>query len=111
MLDDGDHDRQGSHAAAVTDDEATEKADSGKPISDSWRDEPLTLAESLKVTQVLQACSDNDREQLIALATTPGGFVEDHVRRIACKSFSSPLRGSVANTDFRANTPWGPRQQ
>lgn len=57
---------------------------SGQPFSNSWRDEPLTPAELSKVTKILRACENNDRQQLIALATTSGGLIEDHVRRIAC---------------------------
>lgn len=57
---------------------------SGQPLSNSWRDEPLTPNESSKVTEILRACKNNDRQQLVALATTSGGLIEDHVRRIAC---------------------------
>ncbi|KAI4724934.1 hypothetical protein E4T49_07298 [Aureobasidium sp. EXF-10728] len=56
---------------------------SGQPFSNSWRDEPLTPAETSKVTEILRACRDNDRQQLLALATASGGLVEDRVRRIA----------------------------
>jgi hypothetical protein len=57
---------------------------SGQPFFKSWRDEPLTPAESIKVTEILRACKQNDRQQLVELATTSGGLVEDRVRRIAC---------------------------
>jgi hypothetical protein len=57
---------------------------SGQPFSNSWRDEPLTPAESNKVTKILQACKNNDRQQLVELATASGGLIEDHVRRAAC---------------------------
>jgi hypothetical protein len=57
---------------------------SGQPFSNSWPDEPLTPAESIKVTKILRACKQNDRQQLVELATTSGGLVEDRVRRIAC---------------------------
>jgi len=57
---------------------------SGQPFSNSWRDEPLTPAELTKVTKILRACENKDRQQLVALATTSGGLIEDHVRRIAC---------------------------
>ncbi|KAH0005878.1 hypothetical protein KCU78_g12628, partial [Aureobasidium melanogenum] len=56
---------------------------SGQPLSNSWRNEPLTPAESSKVTEILRACKNGDREQLVALATSSGGLIEDHVRRIA----------------------------
>ncbi|KAG9549540.1 hypothetical protein KCU79_g14329, partial [Aureobasidium melanogenum] len=56
---------------------------SGQPLSNSWRNEPLTPAESSKVAEILRACKNGDREQLAALATSSGGLIEDHVRRIA----------------------------
>jgi len=57
---------------------------SGQPFSNSWRDEPLTPAELTKVTKILRACENKDRQQLVVLATTSGGLIEDRVRRIAC---------------------------
>lgn len=67
------------HAAADRD-----ALSSGQPFSNSWRDEPLTPAELSKVTKILRACEQNDRPQLVTLATTSGGLIEDKVRRIAC---------------------------
>ena len=63
--------------------QAPGKSNPGEPLSPSgsWR---LTPDEASKVAQVLQACNDNDTQQLIALAATRGGFVEDHIRRLAC---------------------------
>lgn len=61
-----------------------EKSSLGEPLSRSWRKEPLSTNEASKVTQILHACKDQDIEQLIALAATEGGFVEDQVRRLAC---------------------------
>ena len=78
-----DNGNQEHHGIASIQDEF-EKINPGDPLSISWRDEPLTSTETSKVTQVLQACKDNNREQLIALAATPGGLIEDHVRRLAC---------------------------
>ncbi|KAL1305305.1 hypothetical protein AAFC00_002208 [Neodothiora populina] len=67
----------------VTSPPSLEDEKSGEPLSSSWREEPLTSDEASKVTQILRACRDQDRNQLIALAATEGGFVEDHVRRLA----------------------------
>jgi len=64
--------------------DASEKSSSGQPFSNSWRDEPLTPTESAKVTQILRACENKDTQQIVALATTSGGLIEDHVRRVAC---------------------------
>ncbi|KAI5197505.1 hypothetical protein E4T39_07268 [Aureobasidium subglaciale] len=74
------YDEKHSDAAAGDD---SDRASSGQPFSTSWRNEPLTPAESSKVAQIIQACIINDRDQLAALATTSGGLVEDHVRRVA----------------------------
>ncbi|KEQ83907.1 hypothetical protein M438DRAFT_346002 [Aureobasidium pullulans EXF-150] len=63
--------------------DASEKSSSGQPFSNSWRDEPLTPTESAKVTQILRACENKDTQQIVALATTSGGLIEDHVRRVA----------------------------
>ncbi|KAI5223120.1 hypothetical protein E4T46_04454 [Aureobasidium subglaciale] len=75
-----DYDEKPSDVAANDD---SDRASSGQPFSKSWRNEPLTPAESSKVAQIIQACKSNDRDQLAALATTSGGLVEDHVRRVA----------------------------
>lgn len=56
----------------------------GEPLSASWRNEPLTSDEASKVARILYACEEQDVKQLIELAATRGGFVEDHVRRLAC---------------------------
>lgn len=74
-----DFNEKGGDAAADHD-----APSSGQPFSNSWRDEPLTATESSKVTEILRACKNGDREQLAALATSSGGLIEDHVRRIAC---------------------------
>ena len=75
---------QTESAGAVTAAQSSEKSNCGDPLSVSWRDEPLNPDEVSKVTQILQACKDQDSRQLVALAATSGGFVEDHVRRLAC---------------------------
>ncbi|KAG2165465.1 hypothetical protein JADG_005204 [Aureobasidium aubasidani] len=69
--------------------DASEKSSSGQPFSNSWRDEPLTPTESAKVTQILRACENKDTQQIVALATTSGGLIEDHVRRVACTARES----------------------
>ena len=56
------------------------------PLSASWRNEPLADDEQTKVQQILRACRDHDYAKLQALAASPGGLVEDEVRRTACKS-------------------------
>jgi len=61
-----------------------ERDTSGEPLSASWRSQPLSAVEADKVMQILRACKDNDRQLLSTLAVTPGGFVEDHFRRLAC---------------------------
>lgn len=80
-MDDGSQDFNEKCGDAAADHDALS---SGQPVSNSWRDEPLTSAESSKVTDILQACKNGDREQLAALATSSGGLIEDQVRRIAC---------------------------
>lgn len=55
------------------------------PLSASWRNEPLADDERKKIQQVLEACRDRDYAALQALAASPGGLVEDEVRRTACK--------------------------
>ncbi|KAI4743150.1 hypothetical protein E4T50_06437 [Aureobasidium sp. EXF-12298] len=82
------------HAAADYD-----APSSGQPFSNSWRDEPLTPAESSKVTKILRACKNNDRQQLVALATTSGGLVEDHVRRLAWPILLGNSPTDVDHTD------------
>ena len=37
-----------------------------------------------KVTQIVQACRNDDLDALIALATSSNGLVEDELRRTAC---------------------------
>ena len=58
--------------------------ESQKPLSASWRDEPLSSNESNKVMLIIEACNAKDRDQLVALASTEGGFIEDEMRRRAC---------------------------
>jgi len=55
------------------------------PLSASWRREPLSDKEKTKTQQILQACRDRDYVNLTKLASTPGGFIEDELRRAACK--------------------------
>lgn len=38
-----------------------------------------------KVSWILSACQENDLGSLAALATSPGGLLEDQLRRSACK--------------------------
>lgn len=64
--------------------EAHEDINPGEPLSASWRKEPLSPDEASKVMQILQACSNQNHERLITLAATPGGFIEDRVRQVAC---------------------------
>lgn len=80
-MDDDPQNFEGEFKPAAADRDAPS---SGQPFSSSWRDEPLTPAELSKVTKILRACENNDRPQLVALATTSGGLIEDNVRRIAC---------------------------
>lgn len=49
------------------------------------REKDLLITSADKVTQILQSCRDNDLDALTALATSPGGFVDDGTRKTACK--------------------------
>jgi hypothetical protein len=46
-------------------------------------------SDSGKASQILTAARRNDLHELAALATSPGGLLEDELRRIACTSASS----------------------
>ena len=84
------------HGATV---DATEKSNvldqSIPPLSAAWRPEPLSPDELRKVHKILQACKDRDLEALRMHATSPGGLVEDEVRRLACMSYENPLRDAM----------------
>lgn len=45
----------------------------------------LSASDAKKVNEILQAAAENDVDSLAALATSPGGLVEDQVRKTACK--------------------------
>ena len=48
---------------------------------------------SHKVDRILVACDDpHDLDLLIRLATSPGGLINDEVRKAACKSFTELKR-------------------
>ncbi|KAK5187961.1 GTPase-activating protein gyp8, partial [Cryomyces antarcticus] len=71
---------------------------SGKPLSASWRPEPLSEAEGSKVVQILEACRNRDVEALAALATSRHGLVEDEIRRAACVALSTYLSDTTELT-------------
>jgi hypothetical protein len=54
------------------------------PPSVSWRERPLVEAERAKVRSILEACRDHDYAALQELAVSPGGLIEDEIRRTAC---------------------------
>ena len=45
---------------------------------------PFSAAAASKVTQIVQACRNDDLDALIALAASSNGLVEDELRRTAC---------------------------
>lgn len=45
-----------------------------------------------KAAQILHACHEENKKELCALATSSNGFVEDHIRRVACKHYPNLLR-------------------
>jgi hypothetical protein len=75
--------RTSSHQEKLTR-ELGENASANGPTP-SWRPEPLSKAQQRKVMQILQACKDGDITSLVSLAASQDGFVEDEVRRTACK--------------------------
>lgn len=50
-----------------------------------------------KVSRILVACRQNDLDSLAGLATSPGGLVEDEIRRTACK-FPFPASRELLHT-------------
>ena len=58
----------------------------GRPY-DEWGGKPLTQSECVKVNDILAACDDPvDWDTLTKLATSSGGFLDDEVRQVACRS-------------------------
>lgn len=76
--------RSTAHKLQSCDDQPPPPASLDKQQQPLERTKTLSAAESEKVTQILQACRDNDIDELVTLATSRYGFVEDVVRRIAC---------------------------
>ncbi|KAL2352567.1 GTPase-activating protein gyp10 [Cryomyces antarcticus] len=74
---------------------------SGKPLSASWRPEPLSEAEGSKVVQILEACRNRDVEALAALATSRHGLVEDEIRRAAW-----PVLLGCSSDAYKQQPPW-----
>lgn len=83
-LSDGDHfdEKTGTNGGIKNDRNGEEHR---RPLSASWREDPLSLIESGKVMQIIEACNRKDRAKLVTLASTEDGFVEDEMRRRACK--------------------------
>jgi hypothetical protein len=50
---------------------------------------PLSAAAASKVTQIVQACRNDDLDALIALAASSNGLMEDKLRRTACMASST----------------------
>ncbi|KAF4551918.1 Rab-GTPase-TBC domain-containing protein 2 [Elsinoe fawcettii] len=70
-----------NHATSNENPRSSITSDVSRPLSDSWRAEPLTSRERAKVAQTIRACSERDLATLGDLATTEGGFIEDEIRR------------------------------
>lgn len=57
---------------------------------------PLSSKDQEKVTRILAACREHDLDALSELASSPGGFIEDEVRRTACRYHENLLLLSAA---------------
>lgn len=62
---------------------------------------PLSAAAASKVTQIVQACRNDDLDALIALAASSNGFVEDKLRRTAW-----PILLGSSNAPSGTKVPW-----
>ena len=80
-----------------------DKSPSRHPL-DSWKGKALTQEACMKVNQILAACGGEgqDLSSLVALATAPGGLVDDEVRRIACMSIMG-RQIPISEWPFRAS--------
>lgn len=56
------------------------------PLSESSERQPLSETQEAKVQQITNATESRDYQALTDLATSPGGLVDDEVRRIVCTS-------------------------
>ena len=52
---------------------------------------PLSSKDQEKITRVLAACREHDLDALAELASGSGGFIEDEVRRTACRYHQTML--------------------
>lgn len=59
----------------------------------------LSEADEQKFDRILTACQDHNLELLAELASSEGGLIEDHSRRIACKH-PWPVINLYALTNF-----------
>jgi len=53
------------------------------PLS-ACRDQPLSQDQQIRVQKIIAAAERRDWDVLAALAASPGGFIDDDVRRIVC---------------------------
>jgi hypothetical protein len=53
------------------------------PLS-AFREKPLSDDEELQVQRIINATEARDWHELGNLAASPGGFIDDEVRRIVC---------------------------
>jgi hypothetical protein len=53
------------------------------PLS-AFREKPLSDDEELRVQKIINATEARDWHELGNLAASPGGFIDDEVRRIVC---------------------------
>ena len=54
------------------------------PLSVSWKYDPLSQTQEVKVDAIRQACIARNLDRLRELATSKGGLITDEVRRTAC---------------------------
>ena len=59
------------------------------PLSASSERQPLSETEEAKVLQIANATESRDYHALTELAASPGGFIDDEVRRIVCTSWEA----------------------
>ncbi|OQO07165.1 hypothetical protein B0A48_07733 [Cryoendolithus antarcticus] len=75
------------------------------PLEQSWRKLPLSEAEQAKVQAILEACRDHDLFALRSLAVSPGGLIEDEVRRTAWPVLLG-VNNQTTGSDVEAAPSW-----
>ncbi|KAL8830643.1 MAG: hypothetical protein Q9191_001320 [Dirinaria sp. TL-2023a] len=104
-----DHAGEAEDAASTTSIKAPsgDKSHSRRSF-DNWKRKPLTQEASTKMNQILAACgkAGRDLSSLVALATTPGGLVDDEVRRIAWPVLLGFEPGVPGDIEAERRTAW-----